>query len=118
MEHIADGSFSHNPSPTTHHPSMTDDEFMRAFESCTLPQEMFHHRDHVRLAWLYLARFGRDQAEVRIAQSIRRYAASHGKARKYHHTMTLAWLKLVEGAANRVPAVGFEGLLAACPDLL
>ena len=97
---------------------MTDDEFIRAFESCTLPEAMFHHRDHLRLAWLYLGRHGRDGARVRIAKSILRYAASLGKAEKYHHTITLAWLKLVEHAVHRAPHANFETLLAAHPYLL
>src|SRR5438105_1346815 len=100
MKHVAEGRSSHNPLPTTRNPPMTDDEFIRAFENCTLPETMFHHRDHLRLVWLYLGRHGRDGAQVRIARSILRYAASLGKAEKYHHTITLAWLKLVEHAVQ------------------
>ena len=118
MKYIADATFSHNPRPTTHNPPMTDDEFIRAFESCTLPEAMFHHRDHLRLAWLYLGRYGHGAAQARIAESIRRYAASLGKAEKYHHTMTLAWLKLVAGAVQRLPGSDLETLLAAHPYLL
>src|ERR1700730_19414023 len=33
---------------------MTDQEFIRRFENCTLLAESFHHQDHVRLVWLYL----------------------------------------------------------------
>jgi hypothetical protein len=29
-----------------------DDEFLRAFFSLSLPNSEFHHRDHLRLAWL------------------------------------------------------------------
>ncbi len=32
---------------------MTDDEFLAAFEDCTLPFEQWHHRAHVRVAFLY-----------------------------------------------------------------
>ena len=35
---------------------MTDSEFVDSFEDCTLPSTAFHHRDHVRLAWIYLRR--------------------------------------------------------------
>jgi hypothetical protein len=28
--------------------AMTDEEFVRGFEGCTLPNSAFHHRDHVR----------------------------------------------------------------------
>ncbi len=41
---------------------MTDAEFVAAFESCALPAQAFRHRDHVRLAWLYLRRVPYDEA--------------------------------------------------------
>ena len=37
---------------------MTDDEFIRQFEGCTFPFEQWHHRAHVKLAYLYLMRHG------------------------------------------------------------
>ena len=97
---------------------MTDHEFLDAFETCRLPNELFHHRDHLRLAWIYLQRYGGPDAPVRIGESIRRYAAQHGKADKYHETVTVAWLRLVAGSADRSGAASLEDLLAACPELL
>ncbi len=97
---------------------MTDEEFVDAFETCRLPNERFHHRDHLRLAWIYLRRYGARDAPARIAESIRRYAAHHGKPEKYHETLTVAWLRLVANSAARSAALGFEDLLAASPELL
>ena len=36
---------------------MTDNEFIAAFENCTLPLESFRHADHVKMAFLYLSRY-------------------------------------------------------------
>ena len=66
-----------------------DQEFLEAFETCRLAPQLFHHRDHLRLAWIYLQRDA-STAPVRIAESIRRYAAYHGQSGKYHETMPLA----------------------------
>ena len=33
---------------------MTESEFVAAFEDASLPETAFRHRDHVRLAWIYL----------------------------------------------------------------
>ena len=33
---------------------MTDQELMEQFEDGTLPNEIFRHREHVRVAFLYL----------------------------------------------------------------
>lgn len=97
---------------------MTDLEFTTAFENCTLSPEHFHHRDHLRLALIYLRRYGREEAAARIAESIRRYAAHLGKSEKYHHTMTIAWLDLLASAARSSPAATLDEILAASPELL
>ena len=98
---------------------MTDEEFVRAFERCEIPNEQFRHRDHLRLAWIYLRRHGRQQAGTRIAESIQRYAAHHGATTKYHETVTLAWMELVYRAMRSMPdAAGFDEILQAFPHLL
>ena len=98
---------------------MTDQEFVRAFESCELANEEFHHRDHIRLAWIYLRCYGEAEARRRIAAGIRRFAAYHGKSDKYHETITAAWLRLVADAVLRAPGQeSFEELTQAAPELL
>jgi len=77
---------------------MTDREFILAFESCTLPDEFFKHREHLRLAWLYLQASPYDDAVERMSRSIRKYAAHHGASGKYHHTLTMVWMRLVAAA--------------------
>ena len=99
--------------------SMTDAEFVCAFEDCTLSNEYFHHRDHVRLAWIYLRTYGETESRVRMSESIRRFAAFHGKSDKYHETVTLAWLRLVANAMARVPyGASFDQLIKGSPELL
>ncbi len=101
---------------TTH---LSDESFVEAFESCTLPAAQFHHGDHIRLTWIYLATMRVPEATARIAESIRRYAEHHGSARKYHHTMTCAWVRLVDAARRSMPEkTGFAGFLVANPVLL
>lgn len=98
---------------------LTDEEFLREFESCRLPGESFHHVDHVRVSWIYLRRFDEPAAQERMAQSIERFATHHGSPRKFHVTMTLAWMRLVAGAWRATPAIArFEEFAAAHPRLL
>lgn len=92
--------------------------FAEAVENCTFPGADFHHREHVRLAWVYLLRFGAEAAERRIEETIRRYAAAQGATQKYHHTITLAWMRLVEAALEASPEEGeFPAFAAAHPEL-
>ena len=98
---------------------MNDEEFARAFEACEIPNEAFHHRDHIRLAWIYLKDYGAAGASTRISASIRKYAAHHGATHKYHETVTQAWMRLVAHAMGQLPAdASFEAVLAAAPMLL
>jgi hypothetical protein len=70
----------------------SDSEFLAAFDSGSLAA--FHHRDHVRLALLFVQRYGMPEAEQRLAAAIRRFAEQAGQSAKYHHTMTVAWVRL------------------------
>ena len=97
-------------------PERTDAEFLAAFEDGTL--EPFHHRDHLRMTWLYLRAHGQEEAERRVAEGIQRFAAAHGKAQMYHVTLTRAWLRLMEAALRRTPAGTFEEFAAGHADLL
>jgi len=79
---------------------MTDDEFVQQFESCSFPFEQWHHREHVKLAYLYLVRFGFADASRRLREGIRAYNAANkvpdAPMRGYHETLTLFWLRLIQ----------------------
>jgi hypothetical protein len=96
---------------------VTDDQFASAFERCEISNAGFHHRDHIRLAWIYVQRYGAQEAGDRIVVAIRKFAAHHGKPEKYHETMTLAWMRLVAHAAPSAGAA-FDEFAQRCPGLL
>jgi len=98
---------------------MTDAELTRAFESGTIPNEGFHHADHVRLAWAYLAESPSVAAAAdRMRAALRRFAASVGHAEKYSDTLTLAWMRRIAAARAATGATTFEALVRRCPELL
>jgi len=74
---------------------MNDFELMAAFEAGTPPAGGLPHRDHVRLAWLYLRRHDLRTALDRVSTGLRRLAAAAGKERRYHKTVTWAYVLLV-----------------------
>ena len=97
---------------------LEDEAFLAAFESCALPNEAFHHRDHVRVAWLYLNDLQPVAALERFASGLRRFAASHGHPGLYHETITWAYLVLIRERMARSAGDTFVELAAANPDLL
>jgi hypothetical protein len=93
--------------------------FIRRFESCELPPAEFPHREHVRLAWLYLRRHPAPEALERFSTSLKRFAAFNGKPRLYHETITWAYILLVnERTARAGRTRGWDEFAAANPDLL
>ena len=97
---------------------MSDEQFLAEFEAGTLPKEEFSHRQHVRLAWLYLGRHEFADASRRVVDGIKSFAARHGATGLYHETITQAWLRLIADGRQRTPdAATFAGFLEANPAL-
>jgi len=73
-----------------------DRAFIRAFERGQIAAADFHHADHLRLALAYLAESASiDEASARMAAGLRAFARNAGKEQKYHHTLTVVWVRLV-----------------------
>ena len=74
----------------------TEGALIRAFESGQIPPARFHHADHLRLALAYLTDSPSiDEATARMAAGLRVFARQAGKEEKYHHTLTVVWVRLV-----------------------
>src|SRR4029450_735599 len=94
---------------------MNDDEFLAAFESATIANSEFRHREHLRMAWLYVRRDGPALGAVRIREGIQRFAAAHGVPHLYHETLTGFWARLMTPAAEGAsPPVGGLEEVRAC----
>ena len=96
---------------------MTDRDFIAAFETCTLPSDAFSHRQHVRLAWLYLREAPLLAALPRFIESLKRYAESLGASAKYHETITYAFMFLIHERMSRADADTFDEFAEENPDL-
>jgi hypothetical protein len=75
---------------------MTDDEFLRELEACMLSEREFGHHAHVRAAYLYLGQSNFAEALVRMRRSICAYATHLGRPHRYHETITIAHLALIQ----------------------
>jgi hypothetical protein len=98
---------------------MNDCEFLTAFEDGSLAEDRFHHRDHVRAAWLLLRDIPPAAALDRFASALRRFAAAKGKTGLYHETITWAYLLLINERMERGGrARQWDEFAAENPDLL
>jgi hypothetical protein len=88
------------------------------FESRTLENAAFRHREHVRLTWIYLTTEPPAAVEARLCRALLALATSHGVAQRFHHTLTVAWIRIIESARRLNPDAPFHALVDACPWLL
>jgi hypothetical protein len=98
---------------------MNESEWMEAFESCTLPNDSFHHADHVKMAFLYLQKYNPLEALGRFSSALTRFASAHGKPNLYNETITWAFLLLIrERIARANSPQTWAEFSAANADLL
>lgn len=113
---------------------MTDDEFLTAFERCTVARPDWTHEAHVRMAWLYLTRAsGNEDVFARVREGIQKLNAAFVQRRQmscmrqpskepdprgldgYHETVTVASVTVI---ASRVrPGEDFAAFRERNPDL-
>jgi hypothetical protein len=96
----------------------SDQAFLQALEACVLPEADFGHAAHVRAAYLYLRAGEFACALPRLQRAIRAYASSLGRPDRYHETITVAYLALIQQhIAQRGDGDGWDGFERANPEL-
>src|ERR1700679_4284630 len=96
---------------------MSNEEFIRYFESDAVPENSFHHADHVRLAFAYLCQYPVLQALEKFSSALKRFAAARGKTQLYNETITCAYLFLIHERMARCEGAGWEEFARLNPDL-
>jgi len=98
---------------------LSDNTLVELLESCELRNDLFHHADHVRLAWICVRQFGEQAGAERVLGGIRRFAIHNGSPQKFHYTRTRAWVRLIAVAHHKSPNYSaFMEFAAAHPELL
>lgn len=70
--------------------------------------DRFGHRQHVELTWLAVRRYGTARAVDLISDGIQRTARYAGAPRKYHVTVSRAWVELVGHHAAQSEETDFD----------
>ena len=101
---------------------MNDDVLLAAFEAATLSAADWHHRQHLKVAYLYLRQHPFEVALDRMRSGIRALNEAHevvdAPTRGYHETMTQAWLHLVHVTLNEFgPVATADAFLDQHPQL-
>lgn len=102
---------------------MNDENLLRRFEAANLSPEEWHHREHVRIAYLYLVRWPPAEALGRMRTGLQALNAAQRVPdtleRGYHETLTRGWLHLMQAALSEYgPAADSESFLEEHSHLL
>lgn len=101
---------------------LSDTELLERFDSQRLPLEQWHHREHVRVAYLYLTRYGLEGGIERFKPRLQAHNQANGvvdtPTSGYHETMTVAWLRLIHAMLRQYgPAADSSAFWEAHPEL-
>jgi hypothetical protein len=97
---------------------MSNQELIRCFESDAVPEDSFHHADHVHLAFAYLCQYPVLQALEKFANALKRFAAARGKTQLYNETITCAYFFLIRERMAGYEGADWEDFAHRNPDLL
>jgi hypothetical protein len=101
---------------------ISDEDFLAEFESTDWPYLEWHHRQHIKVAYLYLRRYPFEQALKRIRERIKAFNAAKKVPESltggYHDTMTAAWMHLAYFAlCESGPAESADAFYEMHPEL-
>jgi hypothetical protein len=88
------------------------------FERKTLPTATFGHQNHVRLTWVYLTEHSAEVVAEQLCRSLLELATSLGAPERFHYTLTVAWVHIIEAARQQRPDLPFDDLVIVFPQLL
>lgn len=75
------------------------DDFLTAFEECTLPKSEWTHAAHLLTGACYVYQLGREPALAKMRDCVRRYNESVGGRNTatsgYHETITVMWIRIL-----------------------
>ena len=98
------------------HSDLADAQFVADFQNCTLPPALFSHEAHLRLAWLMIEKHG-DEADTIVSRMITNYVNHLGAVDKYHHTLTVAAVKIVAHFKAKSDTTNFQDFILQNPRL-
>ena len=77
-------------------PSREDAAFRDRFEAGEVPPSEFRHREHLRLAYIYLCESRTETANETMKHSLKKFLKKNGVPEsKYHETLTYSWIQAV-----------------------
>lgn len=80
-------------------------DLVRGFETCTMPGDDFHHREHLVVAVYYLQTLSPGDAVAKMRAALTRFLAHHGEdVQKYSEDVTVFWVEAIATHLEEISA--------------
>ena len=99
------------------HSSLSDAAFEKQFADTTLPPTLFSHEAHLRLAWIHIRKYGKEQAIANVCDQIQVFDRTHGDGTMFNRTVTVAAVEAVAHFMSKSDASDFPTFIASFPRL-
>ena len=103
-----------------HRPSDNDLTYLDNFNKLLISPDSFHHREHLRIAYILICKYGVKEACSMLGKGIKAFLDHAGvDGSKYHETLTCAWILAIYHFMNLSgDSYGFKEFIANNPVLL
>lgn len=102
---------------TEKHYLLSNTELEDKFKNCELSPKHFTHEAHLRLAYLYIKKYGVKQAIKNISKQLINFDSKYGDGTKFNQRLTIAATKVVELYMKKTIASNFKDMLLEHPKL-
>lgn len=96
---------------------LSDREFENQFKNCELDASVFSHEAHLRIAWIYIQKYGIEKAISKIQEELKSFVAYLGAQDKYNTTLTIAAIKAVYHFILKSQSDNFKNFIVEFPRL-
>ena len=97
---------------------LSDDEFLDAIEQGQFSRNDTDHNWHLRLAWVHLTRAPWPIALAEVVTTLRANQHIMALNERYHHTVTVATLRIMSQRLNEQPSTDFAEFKQHNSDLV
>lgn len=108
------------------HRKISDSKFEELFSTWKLERSMFNHEAHIRIAYLYILKYGIRDAIKKLSSELKNYIESESRNGQYYEkknkkfynaTLTIASMKIVEQRIMKTNSQNFNTFIEKNKDL-
>ena len=99
------------------HWKLSNDEFEEQFSTCNFRPLWFTHEAHLRLAWIYIIKYGKKLAFEKYRRQLQDFADKYNAEGKYNATVTFASIEIISNYIQNSDAYDFQDFIKEFPQL-